>query len=180
MGLGQGSRGAPPSWMCLSSAIVNILRKLKHGAHILDPMTGSLIHSVGAMFVDDLDLYCWVESMPSAEDLYETIQIETKMWGDLLLATGGCLKPEKCFWYMLDYECCEGEWRPRELVDWELMIPMDDGSKKPICSLSPHESRKALGVLDCPAGGSAEQLETVKTKAGEWVNRMKNGHLLSK
>ena len=97
MGLGQRSRGAPPSWICLSSVIVNILRKLKHGAHILDPMTGWLIHSVGAMFVDDSDLYCWVESMPSAEDLYETIQTETKMWGDLLLATGGCLKPENVF-----------------------------------------------------------------------------------
>ena len=113
----------------MSLVIVNIRRKLKHGAHILDPMTRSLIHSVGAiMFVDDSDLYCWVESTPGAKDLYEMIQAETKMWGDLLLATGGCLRPAKCFWYMLDYKCCEGEWKPRELVNWELMIPMDDGS----------------------------------------------------
>ena len=63
----------------MSSVIVNVLRKPKHGAHILDPITGSLVHSVGAMFVDDLDLYCWVESMTSAEDLYQTIQAETKM-----------------------------------------------------------------------------------------------------
>ena len=97
MGLRQRSRGAPPSWIWLISAIVKVLRKLKHGAHITDPMTGSLIHSVGAIFVDDSDLYCWVESMPSAEYLYETIHIETKMWGDLLLATGGCLKPENVF-----------------------------------------------------------------------------------
>ena len=52
---------------------------------------------------------------------------------------------------MLDYECCEGEWEPREVVDWELMIPVDDGSQKPIYSLGPHESRKALGAEDCPA-----------------------------
>ena len=97
MGLGQGSRGDPPSWICLSSVIVNILRKLKYGAHIVDPMTGILIHSVGVMFMDDSDLYCWVESMPSAEELYETSQAETKTWGDLLLATGGCLKPENVF-----------------------------------------------------------------------------------
>ena len=38
-------------------------QELKHGAHILDPVTGSLIPSVGAMSVDDSDLYCWVESM---------------------------------------------------------------------------------------------------------------------
>ena len=94
----------------MSSVIVNILRKLGNGARMLDPITRKLIHSVGAMFVDDTDLYCWVESMRSAEELYETIQEETKMWSELLLATGGCLKPEKCFWYALDYECCEGEW----------------------------------------------------------------------
>ena len=58
MGLGQESRGALPSWIYLSSVIVNILRKLKHGAHIFDPMTGWLIHTVGAMFVNDSDLYC--------------------------------------------------------------------------------------------------------------------------
>jgi hypothetical protein len=125
------------------------------------------------MFVDDSDLYCWVESMQSAEELYETIQEETKMWGDLLLATGGCLKPEKCFWYVLDYKCCEGEWMPRELVDWELLIPMDDGSQRPIFSLSLHESRKVLGVEDCPAGYNATQLESIKEKVKEWMNRMK-------
>ena len=81
---------------------------------------------------------------------------------------------------MLDYECCEGEWKPRELVNWELMIPMDDESQKPICSLGPHESRKALGVEDCPAGGSAVQLETVKSKVGGWIHRINNGHLPAK
>ena len=30
---------------------------------------------------------------------------------------------------------------------------------------------------DCPAGGSATQLEATKTKIGDWINRMKNGHL---
>ena len=81
---------------------------------------------------------------------------------------------------MLDYECCDGEWKPRELVNWELMIPVDDGSQKPIYSLSPHKSRKALGMEDCPVGGSAVRLETVKSKVGGWINRMKNDHLPAK
>ena len=72
------------------------------------------------------------------------------------MATGSCLKPEKRFWYRLNYECNEGIWTARELVDWELMIPDDDGTEQPIYSLSPKESKKALGVEDCPAGGSAK------------------------
>ena len=55
------------------------------------------------------------------------------------------------------------------------MIPMGDGSKNPIYSLSPHESTKALGVVDCPAGGSVKQLKIIKTKVGERINRMKMG-----
>ena len=89
---------------------------------------GALIHSLGAMCVDDSDLYCWIEYMESAEEMYEQIQKETTAWGHLLMATGGCLKPEKCFWYILDYECTDGVWTPRELVNWKLMIPVDDGT----------------------------------------------------
>ena len=86
----------------------------------------------------------------------------------------------KSFWYMLDYECREGVWTPRELVDWELMIPVDDGNQKQILSLGPHESKKSLGVEDCPAGGGATQLEAIKTEVGDWIYRMKHGHLPAK
>ena len=56
------------------------------------------------MFVDDSDLYYWIELMQSAEELYSQAQKETMAWSKLLMATGGCLKLEKCFWYILDYE----------------------------------------------------------------------------
>ena len=78
---------------------------------------------------------------------------------------------------MLDYECSDGEWLPRELVDRKLTIPMDDGTQQPIYSLSPHESKKVLGLEDCPAGGSSTQLKIIKEKVKEWMNRTKHGHL---
>ena len=63
MGLGQGSRGAPPSWIQLSSAIVNVLQGLDYGAMIADPITGDVVHPVGSTFADNTDLYCWEESL---------------------------------------------------------------------------------------------------------------------
>ena len=57
------------------------------------------------------------------------------------------------------------------------MIPMDDGTQQTIYSLSPHESKKALGVEECPAKGSSAQLKTIKDKLKKGMNRMKNGHL---
>jgi hypothetical protein len=37
MGLGQGNRAAPPSWMQLSAVLVNVFKQLKLGALLLDP-----------------------------------------------------------------------------------------------------------------------------------------------
>ena len=78
---------------------------------------------------------------------------------------------------MLDYECNDGVWTPRELVDWKLMTPVDDGTEQPILSLSPGESKKALGVKDCPAGRSTDQLKAIEDKMEQWVLIMKHGHL---
>jgi hypothetical protein len=50
----------------------------------------------------------------------------------LLNATGGALKPEKCFWYLIDYICKEGEWKYAEMVPREMVITNPDGTKSPI------------------------------------------------
>ena len=46
MGLGQGSRDAPASWVQISSIIGMILRSLYYGAKIINPVTISIIHTV--------------------------------------------------------------------------------------------------------------------------------------
>ena len=57
MGLGQGSRAAPPSWIQLSAVLVNVFRQLHLGSMVQDPISGEMIHTMGALFVDDTDLY---------------------------------------------------------------------------------------------------------------------------
>ncbi len=57
MGLGQGNRAAPPSWIQLSAVMVNVFKQLKLGAIISDPRSDTLIHSMGALYVDDGELW---------------------------------------------------------------------------------------------------------------------------
>jgi hypothetical protein len=59
MGLGQGNRAGPPSWIQLSSVLVNVFKQLNLGALTQDPITAEMIHSMGTLFVDDTDLYTW-------------------------------------------------------------------------------------------------------------------------
>ncbi len=44
----------------------------------------------------------------------------------------GALKPEKCFWYLLNYVCKDGEWMYAEMVPPEMLITNPNGTTSPI------------------------------------------------
>ena len=93
MGLGQRNRAAPPSWIQLSAVLVNVFKQLKLGALVLDPMMQELIHTMGALFVDNRDLYTWRDGLIDHGELWCQTQVELQQWSCLLNATGGALKP---------------------------------------------------------------------------------------
>jgi hypothetical protein len=132
---------------------------------------------MGAMFVDDVDLYTWREDILDPGELWCQTQIDLEHWSCLLNATGGALKPEKCFWYMIDYVWVEGKWKYTKMVPPEMVITNPDGTKSPIKQEKVTESKKTLGIYDSPAGGNTAQLSYIKTNVSMWVSRMLNGHL---
>ena len=97
MGLGQGNRAAPPSWTQLSAVLVNVFKQLNLGSMVQDPITADTIHTMGTLFVDDVDLYTWREGILDPGAVWAQAQLELENWSCLLNATGGALKPEKCF-----------------------------------------------------------------------------------
>jgi hypothetical protein len=179
IGLGQGNRAAPPSWIQLSAVMVTMFKQLSLGAIINDPISDMIIHSMGALFFDDTDMYMWREHITDPTELRIQTQIKIAQWSNLLNATGGMLKPEKCFGYLLNYTCTDGEWSYTDIVPRELLITNPDGSKSLIKQEEVTESRKALGMYDSPAGGNDRHQAYIKSKATQWVNRMMNGHLPS-
>ena len=108
MGLGQGNRAAPLSWIQLSAVLVNVFKQLELGALVVDPITQESIHSMGALFVDDTDIYTWKDGLLDPGELWLQTQVELTQWITLLNASNGALKSKKCFWYMLDYSAKTG------------------------------------------------------------------------
>ena len=49
---------------------------------------------MGALFIDDTDLYTWRENILDPGDLWCQAQLELEHWSCLLNATGGALKPD--------------------------------------------------------------------------------------
>ena len=134
---------------------------------------------MGTMYVDDLDLYMWKDTITDPFELMLQAQREVTQWSLLLNATGGALKPEKCFWYLLDYTCNKGEWSYAVHSDFELSVTNPDGSKSSIKQEEIQTSKKTLGIYDSPAGGNQGHLEYIHGKLTKWINRMCNGHLPS-
>jgi len=169
MGLGQGNRAAPPSWIQLSAVLVNVFKQLNLGSMVQDPITAEIIHTMGALFVDDTDLYTWREGMLDPGEVWAQAQLELEKWSCLLNATGGALKPEKCFWYLIDYECIDGDWRYADLAPREMVITNPDGSTSPITQEHVTSSKKTLGIHDSPSGGNSTHLSHIKEKVRTWV-----------
>ncbi len=86
------------------------------------------------------------------------------------------MKLDKCFWYLLDYVCEDGQWTYAEMVPRKMLITNLDGTKSPINQVKVTESKKTLGIHDSPSGGNAAHLSSIKAKVSIWVNRMTNGH----
>jgi hypothetical protein len=135
-------------------------------------MMDNIIHSMGAMYVNNLDLYTWKGDITDPAELMMQAQREVSQWSLLLNATGGALKPEKCFWYLLDYTCKEGEWEYTVHSDFELYVNNPDGSKSSIEQEEIQSSKKTLGIYDSPAGGNQGQMDQQNEK---WSSSITHG-----
>jgi hypothetical protein len=99
-----------------------VFKQLELGALMVDPIMQELINSMGALFVDDTSLL-------NTGELWLQTQLKLTQWSTLLNAMGGALKPQKCFWYMLDYRCKDGEWSYAEMTPRELFVTNPDRTK---------------------------------------------------
>ena len=102
-GLCQGNGAAPTSWLVLSSVLVTIYKNLGFSSRVESPITRVWLDIMGVLYVDDTDLFTMTECVRSRHDVWEEAQGALPAWGKLLIVTGGLLKPEKCFYYMVDY-----------------------------------------------------------------------------
>ena len=127
---------------------------------------------MGDMFVDDLDLFTWKENIMDPFELMLQAQWEITQWSLLLNATEGALKPEKCFWYLLDDTCNEGEWAYAVHLDFKLSVTNPDGSRSSIRQEEVLTSKKTLGIYNAPSRGNQGHLEYIHGKLTMWIARM--------
>jgi hypothetical protein len=82
---------------------------------------------------------------------YVALQRAIKNWGKLLIAAGGTLKPDKCFFHLMDFPWsrrCGWQYIEHHKDETASMIlPLPDGSTAPIQHQAVDDAQKPLGSL---------------------------------
>jgi len=179
MGLAQGNGAAPPGFLAVSTLMIDVYKRLGHGVNFTSAWSGDAFYLAAILYVDDSDLlHMSLEDLPEDEEFLDLVQRATFDWGGLVQATGGSLKPSKCFWYMLSWRWSRGKpllKKRSQLPSVPLMIPQPDGANVPIALKEVTESEKKLGVWTCPAGDFGVHVSEMKKKGKKWAARMRNG-----
>jgi hypothetical protein len=148
MGLGQGNGAGPPAFTAQNTLMINGYKLLGHGVDLYSAWTGVLFTLVAVIFVDDSDLLHMVCETTSDEDFISKVQAATDNWAGIVNATGGSLKPPKCFWYMLSHAWKKGKPQLKKLAQLpttELTILQPDGTRVPITLKDVDKAKKNSG-----------------------------------
>jgi hypothetical protein len=163
-GLGQGNGASPTGWCVISIVILRAHGAKGHGPQIMAPMSLVRQHLSAILYVNDTDLlHINMDAEETIVEVHAAIQDAVENWGGLLIATGGSLKPDKCFYLLIDFACTQkGGWQYITHHKDEgavLFVPLLDGTQAPISHLTVDDAQNTLGVIMCPSGNSSGSLQ---------------------
>jgi len=174
-GLCQSNGASPAGWAVVSICLINAHKKKGHGAHFTCPITKLKSHLAGIIYVDNTDLvhFRMDEDQGKEESFYflqEAITITN--WGTLLLASGGALKPIKCFYLLMLFEWkADGSWvykNNEESDKFQVVVPLADGSVGEIQHLCIDTPIGTLGSMTCHSSCSKGSIAYMQTKGTAW------------
>eukprot|EP00956_Cyclotella_meneghiniana_P029293 scaffold70426_cov59-Cyclotella_meneghiniana.AAC.4 len=181
-GLMQGNGAAPAGWAVVSITIIQAHKEEGHGATFLCPITKYRHDAAGILYVDDTDLiHLNLEEEESVTEAHRALQRSVMSWSDLLIASGGALKPEKCFFYLISFK-----WDRKGRVVYEdnhkcpeysLSVKLPSGETEKITHLGPDSELVTLGVPSCPSGKTEPSMSLMKEKALSWAHLSRSSNL---
>jgi hypothetical protein len=181
-GMCQGNGTAPAGWTVDSIAMLNAHKRKGHGIHLLSPITKQSNHLAGSIFVDDTDVeHLNMNKLETVKEAHGALQESITNWGRLLIATGGVLKPAKCFYHIISFGWKQdGSWRyaaNEARADLGIVLPLADGTFLPIEHLPVSTPTKTLGQMTCPTGCSQGAIQQMMEKAQQWIDKAKGRNL---
>ena len=128
--------------------------------------------------MDDTDItHLDLSQVQTVSEAHASLQASLDSWSQLLIATGGSLKPEKCFYHLISFSWDrKGNWKyeaNEKNSELGISIPLPNGNEAAIDHLSVDEARVTLGMSSCPSGHADEELAVHKKEASKvstWID----------
>ncbi len=178
----QGNGAAPAGWAVVSIVILCAHSKQGHGARFRCPISGTSSKLAAILYVDNTDvIHLQLDEDELVEETHEELQASVLSWGNLLIATGGSLKPAKCIYHIISFDWRpDGIWRyanNKDREDLQIMVPQPDDTLVAIAHLGVSEASQTLGSMSVLSGNPTSTLMRVKEKAQGWIDTAKNAKL---
>jgi hypothetical protein len=181
-GLDQGNGASLVGWCIISIMILWVHEAKSHGAHYIAPISHMQSSLSAILYVDDTDLlHLNMDGDETIAKTHVALQRTIQNWGKLLIATWGTLKPEKCFYHLMDFQ-----WTRR--CGWQyignpenetasMFVLLPNGLTAIIQHRAVDDTQKTLGIITCPSGNSTDSLTQMKEKTKKWLDSLTNGQL---
>ena len=181
-GLCQGNGAAPAGWAVVSIIILRAHKAQGHEARFRCPISRTPSTLAAILYVDDTDvIHLQMDREESVEEVHAALQDSVLSWGNLLIATGGSLKPSKCFYHLISFDWkADGTWsyaRNEAPEDLQLWVPQPDDTLASVEHLGVECASKTLGAMTAPSGSPTAALTRISEKAQLWVDTAKNAQL---
>jgi hypothetical protein len=161
--LTQENGAFPSGWAVISIVILRAHGKRGHGAKFRCPITNLSAHISAILYNNNLDLlHINFDHDKSVDDAHAAIQNSVNSWGNHLIATGGALKPEKCFYSIISFEWVCGEWKYKDNSinsRFGVTVPLPGRSSAAIVHCPVIHAEKTLVAMTSPDGTSSGAIQ---------------------
>ena len=169
-GLGQGNGAGPTIWSILSLTVFDSLQAQGYSTVFCSALSLGLMRLCGFSYVDDSDL---IAAGVTIADVYGQLQSILTEWDLLMQVNGAAIAPEKCWWYLVDFEWKHGHWKyvsPHQ--DVELKVRDKTGTQKVLQRLRHDDSKEMVGVVLAPDGNNKGQVGKLRKLTTEWATKI--------
>ena len=178
-GGGQGSPAAPPMWIALTIIVLKMLSTYEPGVTVIFAISTAILTFSAILYVDDTDLFVLQKNDETVEEMLQRAQTLTSRWVEAMWATGAALRPEKCWWCLIDFVWEGSQWRYKyyDETDAILQVRDDDGMYQRIERVDVREGNKGLGLRFSADGDMTMELRYLQKSSKKWAADIHNSFL---
>lgn len=181
-GVGQGNGAGPTIWLVMTIPLINMLRNRGFGFKSIAPISHHECHLACFIYVDDTyTVHAPLDPTTTTAQVNQGLQQAIDIWSGGLHATGGCLSPEKSYWYLIDFYWHRPtmQWRYKNAAELpgQLHFKAMNGHRTILTRHDPCTAVETLGIPLSMDGNQIAIAQSLRAKINKWASKISTRQL---